>query len=105
MLDLVLDWMAQRTMLEAFEAVFVVLSMIGQHFNSEQNKVGFYYWGAGNVIAIGVFVVSGRWLTAALYCYFLWKCITGVIRWSAIAKASPAQAGTGLDASRSAQVA
>jgi nicotinamide riboside transporter PnuC len=84
MLDSAASWLLLRTWVEVAEAVFVVLSIVGQHYNSERNKVGFYYWGSGNAIAIVLFIAIGRWLTAMLYTYFLWKCITGVRRWTQI---------------------
>lgn len=76
------EWFSQRTLLDAAEAVFVALSIAGQHFISDRDKKGFYFWGVGNVIAVVMFGVLGRWMTALLYVYFLWKCVTGIAKWS-----------------------
>ena len=63
------------------ELIFVVLSIIGQEFNSRRKRQGFYYWLAGNVIGCATFVALDRWLMAALYFYFAGKCVEGLWRW------------------------
>jgi nicotinamide riboside transporter PnuC len=87
--DVLREWLLQRTWVDVAEAVFVLMSIVGQHFISEQNKAGFYYWGAGNIVAIGMFAFTGRWLTACLYLHFLWKCRTGVSKWSQLQASRP----------------
>jgi nicotinamide riboside transporter PnuC len=81
MYEAITIWLATRTAVDLAEAVFVGFSVVGQHFISERDKAGFYYWGVGNVVAIGTFAYTGRWLTAGLYVYFLVKCVTGLRSW------------------------
>jgi nicotinamide riboside transporter PnuC len=75
------SWLAGRTLLDWAEIFFVVMSIIGQHYNSARRRVGFWFWLAGNVTAVPVWVLAGRYPTALLYVYFSYKCIVGLVVW------------------------
>lgn len=75
------QWLASRTWLDVAEMYFVLMSVIGQHFISHRQRKGFYFWLAGNVVAVVIWTMSQRYPTALLYCYFTYKCLTGVRNW------------------------
>ena len=77
----VLEWISNAGWVEAAEAFFVGMSIVGQHFIARRQAQGFYFWIVGNVVALALFASLGRWMTVALYAYFLWKAIEGIRVW------------------------
>lgn len=75
-------WLAAAGWQEAAEVFFVLMSMLGQHFNSRREIRGFYFWVAANLSALVLFASLGRWLTCALQGYFLYKSVQGIRAWS-----------------------
>jgi len=61
--------------------VILVLSVVGQEFISRRNRHGFYAWLVSNVCGVAVFMLTGRLLMVALYCYFIVKCVQGLHNW------------------------
>lgn len=74
-------WLAGAGWIDAAEAFFVTMSIVGQHFIARRQARGFYFWIAGNLVALVLFSSLGRWMTVALYVYFLWKSIEGIRVW------------------------
>lgn len=91
------DWISTRNWLDWCELFFIAMSVIGQHFISARNSQGFVYWMVGNIVAIPVFVYSGRVPTALLYCYFLYKSISGILTWRRLERGEAGRLGaTGM---------
>jgi nicotinamide riboside transporter PnuC len=85
------EWLASRTWIDWGEIFFIVMSVIGQHFISARNSKGFVFWLAGNLVAIPVFAFAGRVPTALLYCYFLYKCVSGILTWRRLERGDAGQ--------------
>jgi nicotinamide riboside transporter PnuC len=63
------------------ELIFVGLSVVGQHFISNRDRRGFYFWIMANLMAIVLFVGLQRYPTVVLYTYFLYASSMGLVRW------------------------
>ena len=63
--------------------------VIGQHHIAKRQVKGFYFWIAGNLAALVLFVSIGRWVTAVLYVYFLVMSLRGVRLWKALDHTPP----------------
>lgn len=74
-------WLQTRTWVDYGELFFVLMSIVGQHYIAARKLKGFYFWLAGNIVAVLVWTIVGRIPTALLYCYFTYKCVTGVRTW------------------------
>lgn len=78
------SWFSRQTWQDAAEAVFVGMSVVGQHYISQRRSAGFWFWLFGNVVALFLFASLGRWPTVGLYAYFTWKCISGIRTWKTL---------------------
>jgi len=85
----VASWWLNAGWEEALEAFFVAMSVIGQHHIAKRQVKGFYFWIAGNLAALVLFVSIGRWVTAVLYVYFLVMSLRGVRLWKALDHTPP----------------
>lgn len=77
-------YLATLSWLDALEAFFVAMSVIGQHFISQRDERGFIFWIASNIAALVFFAALGRWMTFTLYLYFLCMCVKGFVTWRQI---------------------
>lgn len=85
-------WLSSAGWEEGLEVFFVTMSVIGQHHIAKRQVQGFYFWIAGNVAALVLFVSIGRWVTATLYVYFLAMSLRGVWLWKSLDQASSVRA-------------
>lgn len=67
------------------EAMFLLLSVVGQELNVRQNVQGFAFWLASNMVGIVMFAMQSRWLMVGVYIYFAINCVRGFIRWRHLA--------------------
>ncbi len=84
LLQSTLAWASTLKWIDAVEAVFVSLSMIGQHFNAKRDARGFHFWIVSNVGALVMFASLGRWMTCVLYLYYTYKCWEGIRTWKTL---------------------
>ena len=68
----------QANLLEFF---FVGLSVIGQEFIVRRNRRGFFFFIAGNLVAVVMFSIMGRWMSVLLYLYFIAKSMQAIRHW------------------------
>lgn len=80
----ILGKVSEMTWQDGAEAIFVGMSVVGQHYISQRRSVGFWFWLFGNVVALFLFASLGRWPTVGLYLYFTWKCISGIRTWKSL---------------------
>ncbi len=76
------QWWESLTLINFAELAFALLSVLGQHFNSNRDKRGFVFWVVGNLLACAMFGYQGRWVMAALYAYFLLQSVRGFALWA-----------------------
>lgn len=80
-------WFAVST-LNLLEAVFVILSIIGQEFIVRRDRRCFQFWIVGNIVGIVLNAVIGHWMSCVLYAYFTVKSVQGNANWQALERAA-----------------
>lgn len=75
------QWWMGATWRDGLEVLFVLMSVVGQHFIARRRLAGFYFWIIGSLAAMVVFTALERWPTVLLHAYFLLNCIYGVRAW------------------------
>lgn len=75
------DLLRAITVLDVMEFFFVSMSVVGQSYISKRDIKGFYFWVAGNLVALVVFATIQRWMTFCLYGYFTWMSMRGIKTW------------------------
>lgn len=75
------QWWTGASWQDGLEVLFVLMSVMGQHFIARRRLTGFYFWIVGSLAAMLVFSTLGRWPTVLLHAYFFLNCIYGVRSW------------------------
>jgi hypothetical protein len=64
-----------------FPWILTVIALIGAYFNSQQNKVGFYYWVVSNTGFAVYNAFIGEIAMCLLFTVYLGITINGIRKW------------------------
>jgi nicotinamide mononucleotide transporter len=64
-----------------WDSLVAAPSLVAQVLLALKLVENWYFWIFADVVAIGVYLVKGLWLVAALYAVYLGFCLVGVRKW------------------------